>query len=206
MKVLKSTVTVVAGMLFFAAFANAQRVDAYLGLGTARDPSSNQLIDLFGTGTGAPTTALGGVFMTLGGGVMLKPSLGVGGEVSFRVAQQDYAGAGIRPIFYDFNGIFSPKIGTSRVMAELQGGLGGVNVRFYGGSQFCDPYTGRCSNFAGSSNHFQLHLGAGIRFYVNERVFIRPQFDYHWVHSLTDLFKNDSVAAYSIAVGISSSR
>jgi hypothetical protein len=137
---------------------------------------------------------------------MIKPSLGVGGEVMFRFAQQDYAGAGIRPIFYDFNGIFTPTLGSSRVMAEIQGGLGGVNVRFYGGTQFCDPYTGRCSDFAGSSNHFQLHAGFGIRFYVKEHLFVRPQFDYRWVHALSDLFKNDSVTAYGVAVGFSSSR
>ncbi len=193
-------------MFLFVAVANAQRVDGYFGLGTARDGSNNQPLDFLGTGTGVTSSALGGVFGTLGGGFMLKNSMGFGGEVSFRFAQQDYSGIGIRPIFYDFNGIITPTLGSSRVMAELQGGLGGVNLRFYGGTQYCDYYTGRCSNFFGSSNHFQLHAGIGIRFYVKERIFLRPQFDYHWVHGFNQWFKSDSVPAYSIAVGFSSSR
>jgi len=138
--------------------------------------------------------------------VMLTPSLGVGGELSFRFAQGDYAGFGYRPIFYDFNGIYTPTLGTGRVRAELQGGFGGLNLRFYGGQQYCDYYTGRCSNYAGSYNHFQLHAAAGLRFYLNENVFLRPQIDYRFVPNLSDQFKSDSVVAYTIAIGFSRSR
>lgn len=197
---------VIAALFVCATFANAQRVDFYFGMGTARDASSNQLIDLSGSGNPQLTPAMGGVFGTLGGGATIKPSLGFGGEVSFRFRQGDYAGFGYRPIFYDFNGIFTPTLGTKRVMPEFQAGLGGVNLRFYGGSQFCDQFTGRCSNFAGSSNHFQLHVSAGLRFYVKEHVFLRPQFDYRWVPNLNNEFKNNSILAYTIAIGLSSSR
>ena len=194
-------------MLFFCAWlANAQSgFNAYFGLGTAHAGSTNQLIDLAGTGTPLPTPSMGGVFGTLGGGVMLNSHFGVGGEVMFRFAQGDYAGLGYRPVFYDFNGIWTPtSIGTKRVMPELQGGLGGVSLRFYGGgAQYCDPYTGICSNYAGSSNHFQLHVGAGLRFYVKENIFVRPQFDYHWVRGLNE-FSSDSVPSFSIVIGFSS--
>jgi hypothetical protein len=190
-----------------AAVAGAQtRVDAYFAMGTAHDPSSNQQIDFTGTGTALSPPSLGGVFGTLGGGAMLTPSLGVGAEVMFRFAQGDYAGLGYRPIFYDFNGIWTPSLGTRHVMPEVQAGFGGVNMRFYGGgAQSYNPYTGAVSDFAGSSNHLQLHLGVGLRFYVKPHLFVRPQFDYRYVRNFKE-FGNSGVPAYTIAVGYSSSR
>jgi len=182
---------------------HAQGFDAYFGMGTARDGSTNQLADLLGTGTPMPTTALGGVFGTVGAGIMIKPSLGVGGEVSFRFAQGDYANTGYRPIFYDFNGIWTPSLGTTRIMPEFQGGLGGVNMRFYGGTQYYDYYTGTYTNFAGSINHFQLHAEAGLRIYIKEGIFLRPTFDYHWVKNFNEFIGN-GVIRYSIAIGFSS--
>jgi hypothetical protein len=179
------------------------RVDAYFGMGSARDGSSNQFVDLLGTGTSSLTSSMGGVFGTLGGGFMFKPNLGVGAEMSLRFAQGDYAGLGYRPIFFDFNGIWTPSFGTKRVMPEIQAGFGGLNLRFYGGAQNYNPYTGSSSNFVGSYNHFQLHTGFGLRVYVKQHVFVRPQFDYRWVHGLSDQFKSDSVTAYTIAVGYS---
>jgi hypothetical protein len=198
---------VVLLLVLCAGLAGAQaRADMYFGLGTKQVGSTNELIDFTGTGNALPTGSMGGVFGILGGGVMLTDSLGVGGEVSFRFAQGDYAGLGYRPIFYDFNGIWTPKLGTERVMAEFQGGFGGVNLRFYGGgAQSCDYYTGRCSDFAGSSNHLQLHAAAGLRFYIKERIFIRPQLDYHWVRNLVE-FKSNSVPGFSFAIGYSTSQ
>lgn len=190
---------------FGAAFADAQiRFDAYFGLGTATDGNINQSFDILGTGTALPTSGLGGVFGTLGGGVMLKPAFGVGAEVSFRFAQGDYSGIGYRPIFYDFNAISNPTLGSKRITPEFQAGFGGTSLRFYGGPQNCNYYS--CSNFIGSSNHFQLHAGVGLRVYVKEHIFVRPQFDYHWVHALSQYFKSDSVMAYSVAIGFSSSQ
>ncbi len=178
--------------------------DAYFGLGTAHDGNVNQQLDLLGTGTLQPTSGMGGVFGTLGAGLMLNSYLGVGGEVSFRFAQGEYAGVGFRPVFYDFNGILAPNFGTKRMRPELQLGLGGASIRFYGGQQYCNPYTGFCSNFLGSSNHFQLHAGLGLRVYLSEHVFVRPQIDYRWVRNLDETFKSNSVPAYSVAIGYSS--
>jgi len=150
---------------------------------------------------------MGGVFGTIGAGFMLTPSLGVGGQVSFRFDKGEYAGLGYRPVFYDFNGIWTPVLGSERVMPEFQAGIGGASLRFYGGgADSCDYYTGRCSDFAGSSNHFQLHAAAGVRVYVGERMFVRPTFDYRWVSSLTDEFASNSVIGFSLALGFSTTR
>jgi len=152
---------------------------------------------------------MNGLFGTIGGGIMLNESatLGVGAEVSFRFAQGDYVSDfGYRPIFYSFNGIFTPTLGSDRVMAEFQGGIGGLNLRFYGGDPYYDYYTGEYSNFAGSVNHFQVHASAGLRIYISDNVFIRPQFDYRYIPNLDEDFKSNSVLQYTIAIGFSSSQ
>ncbi len=193
-------------MFVLSSAAHAQaRLDAYFGMGTARDSANSQSVDILGTGTFLPPGSMGGVFGTVGGGLMLTPTLGAGAEISFRFAQGDYAGAGLRPIFYDFNGIWTPKLGKAPLMPELQAGFGGVNLRFYGATQYYNYYTGTYSNFAGSSNHLQLHAGLGLRVYVKEHLFVRPQFDYRWVRNLSE-FNRESVVAFTLAVGFSSSR
>ncbi len=203
MRLLRSVTFSLVMLFFCAAMAHAQSgFEAYFGLGTAHDGSTNQSLDPLGTGNPQLTPSMGGVFGTLGGGVMITPQFGVGAEVAFRFAQGDYSGLGYRPIFYDFNGIWTPTLGEKRVVPEIQAGLGGVSMKFYGGAQTCDPFTGFCSNALGSSNHFQLHAGVGVRFFLTQHIFVRPQFDYHWVRNFAE-FKSDSVPAYSIAIGFS---
>jgi hypothetical protein len=80
-----------------------------------------------------------------------------------------------------------------------------MSLRFYGGTQYYDYSTGRYTNFLGSTNHLQLHTGVGLRIYVTPNIFIRPQFDYHWVRNLQE-FSSNSVPAYSVAIGFSSNR
>jgi hypothetical protein len=175
-------------------------------MGTAQDGSTNQSVDLLGTGNYMLTQRMGGVFGTLGGGLMIKPTLGAGAEVSFRFAQGNYAGLGYRPIFYDFNGIWAPSVHTTRVAPEVQAGFGGVSLRFYGGTQYLNYYTGTYSNYAGSSSHFQLHAGLGLRFYVKPHLFVRPQIDLHWVRNLNQEFSSNAVLAYTLAIGYSFSQ
>jgi hypothetical protein len=200
LKALRFLVAVVCVSVFFSAFAGAEpRLDAYFGLGTAYDGSTHQVL-------GSPTSeliespSLDGIFGTFGGAVFFKPTFGVGAQVSLRFRQGDYSGYGYRPIFYDFNGIWTPVVGK-RIMPEFQAGFGGVNMRFYDAtSPYYDYNTGTYSTFAGSSNHLQLHAAAGLRIFVKEHIFIRPQVDYHWVRNLNE-FAGSSVPAYSIAIG-----
>jgi hypothetical protein len=195
-------------MLIWATLAIAQRGDFYFAMGTARDDANEFLQEYCKIAYCKGDPAMDGLFGTVGGGFMFNggSTLGVGAEVSFRFAQGDYVGDyGIRPVFYSFNGIYTPVLGSGRVMAELQGGIGGVNLRFYGGEGYYDYYTGQYTNYAGSSNHFQLHAAAGLRFYLTDNVFIRPQLDYRYVPNLDQEFKSNSVLQYTIAIGFSSS-
>jgi hypothetical protein len=52
----------------------------------------------------------------------------------------------------------------------------------------------------GSSNHFQVHGGAGINLFVTDSIFIRPQFDVHYLPNLTQ-FGSKAVTEESVWVG-----
>ena len=181
--------------------AKAQSASVYFGLGTARDSSNGQPIDTFGDGTLFSTPRMGGLFETIGGDVMFKPSFGVGFETSFQ-SQRNYAGLNYRPLFYDVNAIYAPVIGQRKIVPEFQAGLGAVNLRFYENQSYCDSFGG-CSSqnyYLESSNHFQLHLAGGVRFYVKGGIFVKPQVDVHWVNNFFQ-FGSSWVPQYSMAIG-----
>jgi hypothetical protein len=183
--------------------AQAQGVSAYVGVGTMTHSSSNQQIDTFGTGVPYTSPKLAGLFGEVGGNFMIDKQFGVGAELNWRAAQGAYAGLNYRPLFYDFNGIWEP-MKSKRFVPEIQAGIGGVNLRYYYSSQYCDQLVG-CStsnSFLESSNHFQVHLGVAARFYVTPHVFIRPAVDAHWVNDFFQ-FGGSWVPEYSIGVGYS---
>jgi hypothetical protein len=157
--------------------ANAQAgLDVFFGVGTASAPSSGQVIDTYQDGTLYGTPRLGGTFGKAGMDILFSPYFGLNGETDFRFAQGGYAGLTYRPTFYDFNGIWLP-FGDrfKRVVPEFEGGLGGANLKFYYPTSYCDAFAGCSSSnqYIESSNHFQLHMAAGIRFYVTSHIFIR---------------------------------
>jgi hypothetical protein len=184
-------------------FAHAQNASVYFGLGSAHDSSSGQQINTFGTGTVFNTPSLGGLFVRLGGDVMIRPTLGFGAAFSFRGSQGEYAGLNYRPLFYDFNAIYQPLGHTaSKIAPELQAGLGGVDTKFFYSQSFCDQFGG-CSTsntYLESSHHFQLHFGGGVRLYVKGGLFVRPQVDVHWVNNFFQ-FGSNWVPEYSASVG-----
>jgi hypothetical protein len=134
---------------------------------------------------------------------MFKPWIGVGGETDFRFAQGAYSGLTYRPFFYDFNAILMP---TGRkfkyVVPELEAGIGGTKLSFYENSSYCNILAGCSSSSAtvASSNHFQTHLAAGIRFYANQHLFIEPKIDAHYVDNFFQ-FGSNWVPEYSASVG-----
>lgn len=204
MKFLNTIVPLAFALCLEASFANAQTgPDVFFGVGTATNSSSGQSIDTFGTGVPYTTPRLGGTFGKAGADFMLTPYLGIGGEADFRFSQGAYAGLTYRPTFYDFNAIWMPTAHSfKRIVPELQVGLGGVNLRFYQPSGYCDAFAG-CSNnnlFVESSNHFQAHLEAGVRFYVTPHIFLRPQVDAHWVNNFFQ-FGSNWVPEYGASLG-----
>ena len=193
--------------------ANAQGVSAYFGLGSAFDSSatqggcpSGQVPDPIGInqnpGTCTPVNGIGGVFGVFGADFMIKPHFGINGEYAFRFAQSNYMpseGLNVRPAFYDFNAVYQPSSGDKRIVPVLEAGIGGAKLSLYlsqgQGSVFSS------NSLIDTSNHFQLHAAAGVKIYVKSDIFIKPQFDYHWVDNLTDQYGRTSVPEFTISIG-----
>jgi hypothetical protein len=135
-----------------------------------------------------------------GGDLMLWKSFGVGADVSLQPSKQTYANlnasaaaSGLttlsvqsRMTLYDFDAVFQP-VNTKKVALKLKGGIGGANLKFYeSGSASNALFNQNFSQFFGSSNHFQIHGAVGVQIYLTDHVFVRPEFNVHWVHNLTE--------------------
>jgi hypothetical protein len=167
------------------------------------------------TPTCAPTSSLSGFMMGVGANLMLWKHFGVGMEAVFQPGRQNYAqipteifastGQIIQPAyplqtrvtFYDFNGIYQP-VSTKRANLQLIGGIGGTNVKSYLGTS-TSSLLGSTSygSYLSSSNHFNVHAGVGVQIYLTDHVYVRPQFDLHYVPNFiqfgTNLVKQEMV-------------
>ena len=203
-------------LIFVSSSVYAQEsVDLNLGLGRAfLDSSGYGIFDSNsayafqsctpGTGDSSclATPSLDGLFLGLGGNVMLSKHFGIGAELNFQPAKSDYGPIEYRQTFYDFNGIYAP-LNNDRMAIELQGGLGGAKTEFSYSQTSCIG-TALCSSSSeslGSSNHFQLHAGAGLKLFLTDRIFIQPQFDLHYVTNFTDQFGGNTVPRATIWIG-----
>jgi len=190
-------------LLLCAPFVHAQAtVDIHAGVSGVTAKSTGETIDTFGDGVLHQTPSLDGVLMNFGAGFMLSPRFGVGAELAFKPRQSDYAGLGYRPLFWDFNGIYHPHPSSKRVVPELQAGLGAVNLKFYYNQKDCNVFAGCASSnvLVQSSNHFQLHAGGGVKFFVTDHVYVQPKFDLHWVNNFFQFGRN-LVPQYGVSVG-----
>lgn len=207
-------------LLISAKQASAQGGSVYFGAGTAWDTKgtgtnlntntpcpSGQLFDDFNSECeGGPI--IGGAFGLFGADFMIKPHLGVNGEYAFRFAQAGYlplAGLNMRPSFYDFNAVWEPGPTGSeaRVVPVLEGGIGGSRVALYV-TQQCTITGINCTSStpAGvNANHFQVHGAAGVKLYVSGGIFIKPQFDFHYVTNLTQQFGRNWVPQVTVSLG-----
>ena len=202
-------------LLFSMSFAYAQSaVDVNLGFGTFHDKAAGGGIDAntgatctTGHTTGSTcllTPALSGFFMGFGGDIMLNKHVGFGGEASLQPKKQDYAGFQSRQIFYDVNGIYAP-VNQKKVMLRLEGGIGGATTSFSYTASSCVG-TAVCqtqSQAVGSAKHFQIHAGLGVQLYVTEHIFIRPQFDLHYVPNFTNQFGSSMAPGAMVFIGYS---
>jgi opacity protein-like surface antigen len=207
-------------LLLWIPFANAQSADINIGFGTAQDKSNGAGIDNFNSinaglpcipGSGDPycdtTPALKGFFLGFGADAMISKRYGVGGEISFLPAKQDYGPLQFRQTFYDFNGIFAP-VNEKRVQLKIMGGIGGSKTGFSINQSLCVG-TAVCSNSSqsfGSANHFQLHAGVGIELLLTEHVFVRPQFDFRYVPNFTEQFNSSIVTGGMLWIGFRTGR
>jgi opacity protein-like surface antigen len=169
----------VAVLLFACQFAAAQQGDVFIGGGSLVSSSSSN---------GSFPSESGGLYLNLGGDVVLHNRFGFNVETAWRATQGafDDTGLNYRPILTDFNLLFQPKLGAHAGL-DLMGGIGVGATRFY----VPGPSSPGYANYA-SQDHFMEHLGAGIRYYVWKHVFVRPEIHYYHVQSNNSVNVNGS--------------
>lgn len=206
MKLIGQTILISCGLFVASQLSFAQSVNAYFGVGTATDSSSNAQIDTFGTGNPFTTPSLGGAMLDAGASVMFTKHYGVGADVNWRASRGNYAGLLYRPVFYNFDGVWEP-VSTKRFEPEIHAGLGGMHIGYSFNQTECDQFVG-CQTFNQSvetSSHFQLHAAAAVRIYLTDHVFVRPAVDAHWVNNFFQ-FGSNWVPEYSVGLGYSFAR
>ena len=167
-------------------------LDAYFGLNALTASQAVQSIPRLG----------GGLFPSLGATFMLWNHLGIGGEVAWRGGRNNYFdqfGNQIpyRPLFYDFNAVIDPFSTRGVLVPEAEVGVGGESVRFYTGSYNCG-FSG-CTDYV-STNHLQLHLGIGLKFYLTSHIFLRPEAHLYLVHNNTE-FATTAARRFGLSIG-----
>lgn len=192
---------IVSSFFSLANFASAQQADAMLGFGTIVDPSSSTPNCTLSFTSNCLGPEKGGLYTTISGDVIFKRRVGFNFEANWRTKQGlDNANGGqlYRPLLFDFNGVYQPRI-TKKVGADLMGGIGWQSTRFYGYN-----YSSNCLVFGScytSNNHFLVHLGGGLRYYVFGNLFLRPEVHYYHILNNTDVFTNSNVLRVGASIG-----
>ena len=176
--------------------ASGQQVDAAFGVSTLTAPTGTTTGGLFFPSQG------GGAYPGFSADFLLRHHFGIEGEMFWRASQGLYGGyQPYRPIFYSFNAIWAPKI-NKNISAEILGGIGGEDVRFYGILN-CNNFLG-CTTYA-SSNHFMGDFGGGIRAYIWHNVFVRPEVRVYLINNNVE-FSSGHVLRYGGSLGVSFGR
>jgi hypothetical protein len=175
-------------LFLFYRDASAQELDAAFGVGTMNAPSP--------TANSNQASLNGGAYPAFSADFILKSRLGVGGELAWRGTQSVFQEIQpYRPLFYDFNGIYAPKLGK-HLTAEMMGGIGWESIRLYQPFVTCG-FT--CTDFI-SSNHFLGHFGGGLRYYVWGHLFVRPEAHVYLVHNNVE-FNSAHAVRYGMSIG-----
>ena len=184
---------------FFALpnLAAAQQGDAMIGFGTIVSPGAGAC----GSTVNFTCPETGGLYINLGADVIFHRRMGFGFDAAWKASQGSYGGVGgqpYRPILFDFNGDYQPKL-SKKVGADLFGGIGWQSTRFYGYQPTSNcVYFGACYQ---SSNHFLVDVGAGIRYYAYGHVFVRPEVRYYKIFNNTVDFTSGNVVRVGASIG-----
>jgi hypothetical protein len=218
MSTAKWSLTGAALLLIGASLASAQTsFDVNLGFGSAWDSANSGGIDnaasLNAYGSCTPNSGdvncqslptLKGFFLGFGGDLMLYKHFGVGFEANLQPARETYGPLDSRQTFYDVNGIYAP-LSTKRASLLLEGGIGAARTSFSLTQSGCVG-TAVCSTSTepvGAANHFQVHVGVGVQVFLTGHIFIKPEFDFHYVPGLTNQFGSNAVPEGLVWVGYS---
>jgi len=180
-------------VLLCAAFARAQQVDVALGAGILLSTTNLTASQAF-----LPPAEKGGIYPSFSIDRIGANRFGFSANVAFSYRKQSYNGfQEYRPIFYDFNVVFAPRL-TRKIDADFMAGAGGERVLFYSPTGFCF-FPGGCSA-ALNSNHFLFDLGADARYSLWRHIFVRPEA--HFYHIVNNVeFHSDNVLRVGATIG-----
>jgi len=171
---------------------HGQQFDAAFGVGTLIAPSASSA-----SGNHVPVSLTGGAYPVFSADLLLKRQFGVSGELAWRGSQNIYFGVQpYRPLFYDINGIYAPKLGK-HAAAEVMAGIGWESLRFYQPFTTCGAIS--CTDFV-SSNHFMGHIGGGLRYYFLGHFFVRPEAHLYLVRN-NEEFSSPRATRFGISLG-----
>jgi hypothetical protein len=183
---------------FVASFASAQQADAMFGFGTIESPGATSCG--FNSAGYTVCPEKGGLYPSVSADVIFHRRIGFAYDVTWRGGQGAYPSTGqpYRPIINSFNAMYQPRIGR-KLGLDLQAGVGIQSTRYYGytATTGC-VYFGACFN---SSEHFLVHVGGGVRYYVWNHVFVRPEVHYYQIHNNTDDFSGNNVLRVGASIG-----
>ena len=185
---------IVPVFLAFAGSAFSQQMDFALGFSTVHSApvSSSQAQLQF-----PPVSLTGGLYPSFSGDVSFRKNIAVGGEISWRGGQANYDfSQPYRPIFWDFDGMYIPKLGP-RAQAELSAGFGAESTRYYTNYLNCNQIT--CTNYA-TSTHFMGQFGAGLKLYAKGGLFVRPEVHVYMVKNNIE-YTSPYIVRYGASIG-----
>ena len=189
----RGTILACGVLLALCSLASAQaQIDVAFGMNTVTAPSANEA-----SGNHTPQSLTGGAYPSFSVDVLFFKNIGVQGEFAWKASRgiwqdvQPY-----RPMFYDFNAIFVPKI-ADRTYLELLAGIGSEATRFYQPFQVCDFNT--CQNFV-TINHFMGHFGVGLKAYPAKNFFVRPEAHLYLVNDNQE-FSSGRAVRYGVSIG-----
>jgi len=185
-----------AAMFTLSSVAHAQKIDFAFGISTIDAPGASAA-----NGVDHQAVSLtGGTYPGFSADFLLFHNLGFGGELYWKASQGTYFLASpptpYRPLFWDFNAVYSPKL-ASHTYLEVVGGIGAQSTRFYCGLSCIDPFSG--TNYA-SRNRFMGDFGGGIKFYPRGGWFIRPEVRLYLVNNNQE-FSSPRAVRYGISIG-----
>jgi len=144
-----------------------------------------------------PPEETGGMSPSFSADFIRKDHLGFNAEIAARYKQGLYNGyQGFRPIFYDFNAVFAPRLGR-KITADFMAGFGGESLLFYNRYGTCNFDV--CTTYT-NSNHLMGHLGAGVRYYFWRSFFVRPEAHLYLIHNNFQ-FSSAYVARVGASIG-----
>ena len=179
-----------------AHFAHSQQIDVTVGASAVVSSKTTTASQSY-----TPPAEKSGTYPSVSVGYLFKNHLGVNAEISLRAKQGLYNGYQFyRPVFYDVNGVFAPRLGEN-ANVEVMAGIGGERLLFYNKFAGCNPVYPVCLTYV-SSNHLLGHVGGGLRYYFWRNFFIRPEAHLYLIHKNVE-FSSGYVGRMGASIGYS---